>query len=69
MKVDTEDKVAFVYVDQEFLPKAVQLSQDLTGQGKITSIYQVKKNKLGKKINRLTEEGFTEVIVVDKLED
>ncbi len=69
MKADTEDKVAFVYVDQEFLPKAVQLSQDLTGQGKITSIYQVKKNKLGKKINRLTEEGFTEVIVVDKLEN
>ncbi len=69
MKADTDDKVAFVYVDQEFLPKAVQLSQDLTGQGKITSIYQVKKNKLGKKINRLTEEGFTEVIVVDKLEN
>jgi len=68
VKVETEDKIAFVYVDSSFLQKAVELSQALTGQGKITSIYQVKKNKMGKKINRLKEEGFTEIIVVDNLD-
>jgi hypothetical protein len=56
-------------VDPSFLEKAVDLSQTTNRQGKITSIYQVKKNKLGKKINRLEQEGFSEIIVVDKLED
>lgn len=69
VKVEAEDKIAFVYVDSAFLQKTVELSQELTGQGKITSIYQVKKNKMGKKINRLKEEGFTEIIVVDNLDN
>lgn len=68
-KVDVEEKIAFVYVDPLFLEKAVKLSQDIIGENKITSIYQVKKNKMGKKINRLKEEGFTEIIVVDNLEN
>lgn len=69
VKVDTEEKIAYVYMDPAFLPKAVALSQEIAGQGKITSIYQVKKNKIGKKLNRLEQEGFTEIIVVDRLED
>lgn len=69
VKASTEDKIAYVYVDPSFLEKAVELSQSTDREGKITSIYQVKKNKLGKKINRLEQEGFSEIIVVDKLED
>ena len=68
MKVETEEKIAFVYIDPIYLSKAVALSQELVGQGKITSLYQVKKNKIGKKLNRLKEEGFTEIIVVDNLD-
>ncbi len=68
VSVDGQDKIAFVYIDDQYLEKAVELSQDLSGQGKITSIYQVKKNKIGKKIKRLESEGFSEIIVVDKLE-
>lgn len=69
VQVDIEEKIAYVYMDPSFLPKAVALSQEIAGQGKITSIYQVKKNKIGKKLNRLEQEGFTEIIVVDRLED
>ncbi|MBI9012466.1 MAG: histidine--tRNA ligase [Clostridiales bacterium] len=68
VKVETEEKIAFVYIDPIYLSKAVALSQELVGKGKITSLYQVKKNKVGKKLNRLKEEGFTEIIVVDNLE-
>jgi len=69
VEVESEEKVAIVYVDPSFMEKAVRISQDMGGQGKITSIYNVKKNKIGKKINRLEQEGFTNIIVVDKLED
>ena len=69
VKVDTQEKIAFVYIENDYLEKAVELSQELTGQGKITSIFQVKKNKIGKKLNRLEQEGFTEIIVVDRLEN
>ncbi len=69
VKVESEEKIAFVYIDPIYLSKAVALSQELVGKGKITSLYQVKKNKIGKKLNRLKEEGFTEIIVVDNLED
>lgn len=68
VKVDTQEKIAFVYMDDAYLEKAVALSQELTNKGKITSIFQVKKNKIGKKLNRLEQEGFTEIIVVDRLE-
>lgn len=66
VKASTDEKLAYVYVDPDFLEKAVELSQSPESQGKITSIYQVKRNKLGKKINRLEQEGF-EVVLVDKL--
>lgn len=69
VKVESEEKIAFVYIDPIYLSKAVALSQELVGKGKITSLYQVKKNKIGKKLNRLKEEGFTEIIIVDNLED
>lgn len=68
VKVESEEKIAFVYIDPIYLSKAVALSQELVGKGKITSLYQVKKNKVGKKLNRLKEEGFTEIIVVDNLD-
>jgi len=69
VKATTDEKIAYVYVDPSFLEKAVDLSQTTNREGKITSIYQVKRNKLGKKINRLEQEGFSEIIVVDKLEN
>ncbi len=69
MQFDTNEKVAIVYVDDSFLEKAVSISQELGSQNKITSMYKVNKNKFGKKINRLEQEGFTEIIFVDKLED
>lgn len=65
--VAADEKIAYVYMDPSFLEKAVALSQEQLGQGKITSIYQVKKNKIGKKLNRLEEEGYTEIIVVDRI--
>jgi len=64
--VPGQEKVALVFVDDESLAKAVELSQAYGKENKITSIYQVKRNKLGKKIKRLEGEGFQEVIVVDK---
>jgi len=69
VKATTDEKIAYVYVDPSFLEKAVDLSQTTNREGKITSIYQVKRNKLGKEINRLEQEGFSEIIVVDKLEN
>lgn len=66
VQVASESKVAFVYMDPEYLERAVALSQ--ATRGKITSIYQVKKNKIGKKMKRLEEEGFDEIIVVDRLD-
>lgn len=67
MKLETKEKIALVYIDEKLLEKTVSISQELGGQGKITSMFKVNKNKIGKKINRLELEGFTEIIVVDKL--
>lgn len=63
------EKVAIVYIDEAYLEKSVALSQEMGGAGHITSIYKVKKNKIGKKLARLESEGFTNIIVVDKLEN
>lgn len=67
--IETNEKVAIVFMDETYLEKAVELSQEMGGQGKITSIFNVKKNKIGKKLNRLEQEGFTNIIVVDRLEN
>ena len=67
MKLENKEKIALVYIDENLLDKTVSISQELGGQGKITSMFKVNKNKIGKKIKRLESEGFTEIIVVDKL--
>lgn len=67
--VNAKEKTAIVYIDDNFLKKAVAISQSLTGKDQITSIYKMKGNKLGKKLNRLEQEGFTNIIVVDRMEE
>jgi histidyl-tRNA synthetase len=69
VSVNAKEKTAIVYIDDNFLKKAVAISQSLTGKDQITSIYKMKGNKLGKKLNRLEEEGFTNIIVVDRMEE
>jgi histidyl-tRNA synthetase len=68
INVSKKEKCALVFIEDEYLEKAVEISQNLISENKITSIFQVKKNKIGKKINRLEAEGFNEIIVLDKLE-
>jgi histidyl-tRNA synthetase len=68
MDVTKKEKCALVFIEDEYLEKAVEISQNLISENKVTSIYQVKKNKIGKKINRLESEGFNEIIVIDRLD-
>lgn len=67
VQLESPERIALVFVEDAYLEKAVDLSQTLGKANKITSIFQVKKNKLGKKIKRLEEEGYTEITLVDKL--
>lgn len=69
INVTQAEKTAIVYLEDAYLSKAVALSQEMGGEGKITSLYKMKSNKLGKKLNRLEQEGFTNIIVVDRLEE
>lgn len=69
IKVETKDKVALVYIDEQYLEKAVEIYQEIGSQNKIVSIFNVTKNKVGKKIKRLEEEGFTNIILVDKMDE
>lgn len=66
-QIKSQEKIALVFVEDQFLEKAVDLAQTLGQENKTTSIYQVKKNKLGKKIKRLEEEGYSDVRVIDNL--
>lgn len=66
LQVESKEKVAIVYSEDENLEKAFDISQSL--KGKITSVYQVKRNKIGKKLHRLEQEGFNEIMVVERLE-
>ncbi|MBN2796748.1 MAG: histidine--tRNA ligase [Clostridia bacterium] len=68
MSVNKTEKTAIVYMEDNFLKKAVEVSQSLTGKDQITSIFKVSGNKIGKKLNRLEAEGFTNIIVVDRME-
>jgi histidyl-tRNA synthetase len=69
IQVEAKEKVAIVYIEDEYLERAVEISQELGREGKITSLYNVKKNKIGKKLNRLEQEGFGTIRVVDREEN
>lgn len=69
IKIDANEKVALIYINENYLEQAVEMSQNMGSEGKITSIFKVNKNKVGKKIKRLEEEGFTNIIVIDKLNE
>ena len=45
MKLENKEKIALVYIDENLLDKTVSISQELGGQGKITSMFKVNKNK------------------------
>ncbi len=66
ININTKKKLAYIYCDDTFLEKAINLSRNEENDDKIVSVFTAKRNKLGKKINRLEKEGF-EVIVVDNL--
>ncbi len=64
--ISDKEKIAYIYCDESFLEKAIALSRAEENNEKVVSIFNSKRNKLGKKINRLEKEGF-HVIVVDNL--
>lgn len=66
-EVEGKEKVAVVFSEESNLERAFDISQSL--EGKITSVYQVKRNKIGKKLKRLEEEGFNEIIIVERIEN
>ncbi|MDM8534185.1 histidine--tRNA ligase [Clostridiaceae bacterium HSG29] len=67
IEIDTKEKVALVYINDEYLEKTVELSKEMSDDNKIVSMFKVNKNKVGKKIKKMEEEGFTNIIVVDKM--
>lgn len=66
--VDVNEKTALVIIDDQFLPKAVTLSQEMAADDNIVSMFKVKAKKLGKKLAALEAEGYTNIIIVDRLE-
>jgi len=67
IEIDTKEKIALVYINDEYLEKTVELSKEMSDDNKIVSMFKVNKNKVGKKIKKMEEEGFTNIIVVDKM--
>ena len=67
--VEAKEKVALVVLDDTYLAKAAQLSREMTKEDTIVSMFKVKAKKMGKRITQLEEEGFTNIIVVDRMED
>lgn len=67
IEIDTKEKIALVYINDEYLEKTVELSKEMSDDNKIVSMFKVNKNKVGKKIKKMEEEGFTNIIVVDKI--
>jgi len=67
IEIDTKEKIALVYIADEYLEKTVELSKEMSDDNKIVSMFKVNKNKVGKKIKKMEEEGFTNIIVVDKM--
>ncbi len=67
--VESKDKVALIVLDDAYLTKAVALSQEMTKEDTIVSMFKVKPKKMGKRINQLEEEGYTKIIVVDRMDD
>ena len=67
--IDIKEKTALVVIDDQFLPKAVTLSQEMTADDNIVSMFKVRAKKLGKKLGSLEAEGYTNIIIVDRLED
>jgi len=67
IEIDTKEKIALVYINDEYLEKTVEMSKEMSDDNKIVSMFKVNKNKVGKKIKKMEEEGFTNIIVVDKM--
>lgn len=66
--IEASEKVALVILSDDYLTKAVALSQEMTKKDTIVSMFKVKPKKLGKKMNALEEEGYTKIIVVDRMD-
>ncbi len=67
--VDAKEKVALVVLDDAYLSKAAQLSKEMAKDDTIISMFKVKAKKIGKRLSQLEEEGFTNIIVVDRLDN
>lgn len=67
--VEAAEKVALVVLDDANLSKAAKLSQEMTKEDTIVSMFKVKPKKMGKRLGQLEEEGYTKIIVVDRMED
>lgn len=67
--VEASEKVALVVLDDAYLTKAAKLSQEMAKDDTIVSLFKVKPKKMGKRMGQLEEEGYTKIIVVDRMED
>jgi len=59
-------KIALIVLETEFMEKAVQFSNRLIEQGNIVSIYYFNKNKIGKRVKSLENNGYTNIQIIDK---
>lgn len=68
--VDADKKIALCVIDDQYMAKAAKLSKEMSDDNAIVSMFKISNpKKIGKKLNRLEQDGFTEIIVVDRMED
>ncbi|AKL94027.1 histidyl-tRNA synthetase HisS [Clostridium aceticum] len=53
-----EKKVALVFTEEQQLKEVIDLTEKLTGGGSLVTNFFVNRNKLGKKVNQLEEQGY-----------
>ncbi|PAB56734.1 histidine--tRNA ligase [Anaeromicrobium sediminis] len=59
-------KIGLVFIDDKYIDKAISMSEELISDGNIVSVYNFNKNKIDKRMKRLRNEGYEEIIIVDE---
>lgn len=65
--IEAKEKVALIVLDDAYLAKAAKLSNDMAKEDTTVSLFKVKPKKMGKRMTQLEEEGYTQIIVVDRM--
>lgn len=65
--IEAKEKVALIVLDDAYLAKAAKLSRDMAKEATTVSLFKVKPKKMGKRMTQLEEEGYTQIIVVDRM--